>query len=112
MCKLLHKFKRYRIGQPKNEDVKRSKNLFLDDLNVYQESHKTLKDITEMILQESNNTGACYRVGKSAKIVFEKVKMVNERMKTIDTEEHEICQFLGVTQADGKIEVYNKVRSV
>ena len=43
-----------------------------------------------MILQESNNMGACYRVAKSAKIVFEKVKMVNERMKTIDTEENEI----------------------
>ena len=100
------------MGQPKKGDVKRIKNLFLDDLNVYQESHKTFKDIPEMILQESNNMGACYRVAKSAKIVFEKVKIVNERMKTIDTEENEICQFLGVTQADGKIEVYNKVRSV
>ena len=40
-------------------------------------------------------------VAKSAEIAFEKGNMVNEKMKTIDAEENEIYQFLGVAQADG-----------
>ena len=64
----------------------------MDDLKVYQESHKTLKGVKEMIVQASNDTGACYGVAKCAKVVFERGKMVkgegfqmlNERMKSID----------------------------
>ena len=100
--KLLHEFKRYRrMGQPKRRDVKRSQSLFLAYLKKYQESQKTFKDINNMILQEINDTDACYIVAKSAKIAFEKRKMVNEKMKTSDAEENEIYQFLGVAQADG-----------
>ena len=64
----------------------------MDDLKVCQESHKTLKGVKEMIVQASNDTGACYGVAKCAEVVFERGKMVkgegfqmlNERMKSID----------------------------
>ena len=64
----------------------------MDDLKVYQESHKTFKGVKEMIVQASNDTGACYGVAKCAEVVFERGKMVkgegfqmlNERMKSID----------------------------
>ena len=79
-----------------------------------------MKDVNEMIVQASNDTGACYRVAKCAEIIFERGKMVkgeglqvlNERMKIIDPGENEIYKFLGVGQADGikKKEVYNIVK--
>ena len=86
---------------------------------MYQESHKTLKDVNEMIVQASNYTGACYRVTKCAEAVFERGKMVkgegsqvlNQKMKTIDPDENEIYKFLGVEQADGiKKKVHNRVK--
>lgn len=43
VCKLLQKSKGYRI---------------VDDLKQYQENHKTLKDVNEIILQERHDTGA------------------------------------------------------
>ena len=46
--------------------------LFVDYFKVYQKSHKTLKDVNKMIVQASNDTGACYGVAKCAEIVFEK----------------------------------------
>ena len=39
-------------------DVKRTHSLFVDDLKVYQESHKTLKNVNEMLIPASNDTGA------------------------------------------------------
>ena len=54
----------------------RTHSLFVDDLKVYQESRKILKDVNEMIVQASSDTGACYGVAKCAEIVFERVKMV------------------------------------
>ena len=47
------------MGQPRKRDVNCTHSLFVDDLKVYQESHKTLKDVNEMIVQASNDTGAC-----------------------------------------------------
>ena len=38
--------------------------LFDDDLKVYQESHGILRDVNEVILQASHDTGACYGVFK------------------------------------------------
>ena len=92
ICKLLQESKGYRMGQPGKRDVKRTHSLFADDLEVYQESHKTLKDVNEMIIQASNNTGACYGVAKCVEVVFKIGKMVkgqglqvlNGRMKTIE----------------------------
>ena len=104
VCKLLQESKGYRMEQPGKRDVKRTHSLFVDDSKVYQESHKTLKDVNEMIVKASNDTGACYGVAKYAEIVFERGKMVkgeglhvlNEGIKTIDPDENEICKFLGV----------------
>ena len=94
--------------------------LFVDYFKVYQKSHKTLKDVNKMIVQASNDTGACYGVAKCAEIVFEKWKMVkgeglqvlNKIMKTMDPEENEIYKFLGVEQTDGikKKQMYNRVK--
>ena len=53
--------------------------LFVDDLKQYQESHKTLKDVNEIIVQASHDTGACYGVSKCTEIVFEHDKMTKGR---------------------------------
>ena len=73
-----------------------------------------------MIVQASNDTGACYGVVKRAEIVFEREKIVkgeglqvlHERMKTVDSDQNEVYNFLGVEQADGikTNEVYNRVK--
>ena len=36
----------------------------------YQESDKVIKDMNEIIAQESHETGMCYGVSKCAEIVF------------------------------------------
>ena len=98
VCKQLQEPKGYRMGKPQKIDVKRTHSLFVDDLKAYQENHKTLKDVNEMIVHASNDTGACYGVAIYAGVVFERGKMVkgeglqvlNERMKTIDLDENEI----------------------
>ena len=43
---------------------------------MYQESHKTLKGVNEMIVQTRNDADACYEVAKCAEIIFERGKMV------------------------------------
>ena len=76
---------------------------------MYQESHESLRDVNEVTVQANHNTGACYGVSKCAEIVFERGKMVRgeglkvleERTKTMDPDENEICKFLGIEQADG-----------
>ena len=45
-------------------------------MKVYQESHEMLKDVNEVIVQASRDTGACYGVSKCAEIVFERGQMV------------------------------------
>ena len=66
VCKLLQDSKGYRMGQPGKRDVNRTHSLLVDHLKVYQESHKTLKDVNEMIVKANNDTGACYGVVKWA----------------------------------------------
>ena len=69
-CKLIQETKGYRMGQPGKREVKPVNSLFIDDLKVYQESHKILKDANEtewklkrlLIVLESQDTGACYDV--------------------------------------------------
>ena len=108
------------MGQPGKREVKRTQSLFINDLKVYQDSHKILKDVNKTIVQASHDSGACYSVAKCAEIIFEKGKMVKgeglqvlqEKMKTMDPDQKEIYKFLGVEQAD-KIktkEVYNRVK--
>ena len=89
--------------------MKRKHSLFVDNLKVCQESHIALKNVNEIIVQASHDTGACYGVSKCAEIIFEHGKVVREkglqvleeRMKTMDLDENEIYTFLGIEQADG-----------
>ena len=62
---------------PDNRTVRRTHNLFIDDVRVYQENHDRLKAVNEMIVQASHDTGACYSVEKCAEIVFEHGKVAN-----------------------------------
>ena len=97
------------MGEPGNCVVKRTHSLFVDDLKVYQESHKAMKIVNEIIVQASHDTGACYGVSKCAEIIYQNGKMVRgeglqvleERMKTMNPDENEIYEFLGIEQADG-----------
>ena len=69
VCMLLQHSRGYRMGEPGNRVIKRLYSLFVDDLKVYQESHKALKIVNEIIVQASHDTGACYGVSKCAEIV-------------------------------------------
>ena len=68
----------------------------MDDLQQYQENHKALKDVNEIIVHARHDTGACYRVSKCAEIVFEHGKMVrvegvlvfDERSEPMDPDEN------------------------
>ena len=89
--------------------VSRTHGLFVDDLKVYQESHEILRDVSEVLVQASHDTGPCYGASKYTEIVFERGKMVKgeglevleERMKAMDPDKNEIYKFLGIQQADG-----------
>ena len=97
------------MGLPGYRDISRTHSLFVDDLKKYQENHETLKDMNKTIVHASHDTGACYGVAKCAKIVFERGKMVRgeglqvleEHMESMDPDENEIYNFLGIEQADG-----------
>ena len=97
------------MGKSGSRIVKRTHSLFVDDLKVYQESHNALKNVDEIIVQTSHDTGACYEVLKCAEIIFEHSKMVRgeslqvleKRMKTMDPDENKIFKFLGMEQAHG-----------
>ena len=120
VCLLLQQSKGYRMGPPGCRDINRTHSLFVDDLKQYQESHETLKDLNEIIVQTSHDNGACFRVTKCAEIVFERGKMVRgeglqvleERMDSMDPDKNEIYKFLGIEQADGiKIKrMYERVK--
>ena len=109
ICILLQHSRGYRMGEPGNHVVKRTHSLFVDDLKVYQESHKALEIVNEIIVQASHDMGACYGVSKCAEIIFKNGKMargeglqvLEERMKTMDPDENETYKFLGFEQADG-----------
>ena len=109
VCLLLQQSKSHRMGPPGCRDISQTHSLFVDDLKQYQENHETLKDVNEIIVQASHDTGACYGVTKCAEIVFEYGKMVRgeglqvleEHMESMDRDENEIYKFLGIEQADG-----------
>ena len=108
------------MGSPGCRDISQTHSLFVDDLKQYQESHETLKDVNEIIVQASHDTGACYGVAKCVEIVFERGKMVRgeglqvleERMDSMDPDKNEIYKFLGIEQADGikTKRVYERVK--
>ena len=122
ICLLLQESKEYRMKQPGKRDVKRTLILFMYDLNMYQESHKTLKDKNEMIVHASDDKGECYEkalnVRKSSlregenMAKDEALQVLNEILKTMDPNKNEYYQFLGVKLADGikMEELYNRVK--
>ena len=75
---------------------------FVDVLKQYQEDHKALKAVNEIIVQASHDTGACYEVTKCAEIVFEQGKMVRgeglevleEGMNAMDPDESDIYIYI------------------
>ena len=77
------------MGEPGNRVVKRTHSLFVDDLKVYQESHKALDIVNEIIAQASHDTGACYGVSKYAEIIFKNGKMAKgESLQVLEDEDH------------------------
>ena len=109
ICILLSQTRGYRMGPPGERKVKRTHSLFIDDLKVYKESHQQLQAVNEILVQASNDTGACYGISKCAEIVFKHGKMVkgdglmvlDERMRALDPDENDVYKFLGVEQAEG-----------
>lgn len=108
------------MEQPGKRIVKGTHSFLVGDFKVYQESHKTLKGVKEMIVQACNVTGTHHGLAKCAEIFFargkmvkgEGLKMLNEKMKTTDPDENEIYKFLSVEQADfiKMKDVYNRVK--
>ena len=60
----------YTVGRRDEERVKITHSLFIDDLKVYQESHRKLEVANETIVKAGMDTGACYEVKKCPEIVF------------------------------------------
>ena len=89
------------MGEPGNQIMKRTHSLFVDNLKVYQESHIALKNVNEIIVQASHDTGAGYGVSQCKMVREEDLQVLEERMKTMDPDENEIYTFLGIEQADG-----------
>ena len=120
MLSFLNRVKDIEWESQERETYGQTQSLFVDDLKVYEESHNLLKEINEVIVQASLDTGACYGVSKCAGIVFERGKMVKgeglqvlqERMKTLDPDKEEMYKFLGVEPADGikTKKVYERVK--
>ena len=104
---LLNETEGYNLGQPGRRCIKRTHNLFIDDLKLYQENHQKLEITNEMIVKASMDTGACYVVKKCAEIIFRKEKMVKgeglpvleEKMKALDPEMNEVTSSLDVSKA-------------
>ena len=76
VCRLLEQSRGYRMNPPGSRVASRTHSLFVDGMKVYQESHEILRDVNEVIVQASHDTGACYGVSKCAEIAFERGKMV------------------------------------
>ena len=57
------------MGQTKKKVKKKTHSLFIDDLKIYQESHRKLEVVNEMIVKASMDTGASYGVKKMCRKV-------------------------------------------
>ena len=51
----------YRMGQPRESDVKRTHSFFIDYLKVYHENHQKLEIANKMIVKASTDTGAFFQ---------------------------------------------------
>ena len=74
VCILFQHSREYRMGELGNHIVKRTHSQFVDSLNVYQQSHNVLKNVIEIIVQASHNSGTFYGVLKCAKSYFNMVR--------------------------------------
>ena len=107
----------YKMGKGGDRVPKRMHSFFIDDFNIYQQTHQKLQIVNEMIVKASMDTGACYGVKKCAEIVFRKGKMVKseglqvleKKMNALDPDKNEMYKFLGCEQGDG-IDVKDKGR--
>ena len=99
----------YRMGSTRERNLKKTHSLFIDDLKVYQESHTKMKIVNETIVEASNDIGSRYGVKKCAEAVFRNgvvvegngLKVLEERMKTLNPNKNEYYKFLGCEQAAG-----------
>ena len=57
---LLEQSKGYWMGEPGMRNVNMTHSFFVEDLKVYLVSNDLLKEINEIIVQASFDTGACY----------------------------------------------------
>ena len=57
---LIEETEGYTMGRRDEERVKRTHSLFIDDLKIYQVSHRKLEVVNEMIVKASMDTGVCY----------------------------------------------------
>ena len=116
---MLEETDRYKMGQPGERDLTRTRSFFIDDLKVYQENQQKLEIVNEMIVKASMDTGACHGVKKCAEVIFKNGKMVKgeglavleERMKALDPEQNEVYKFLGCEQGN-KIDVKKVMQRV
>ena len=100
----------YTMGRREKETVKRIQSI--DDLKIYQESHRKPEVVNEMIVKASMATGVCYGVKNCVEVVFTKGKIIKgeglavleEKMDALDPNKNEIYTFLGCEQTD-KIDV-------
>ena len=105
---LLEETRGYKMGQPGQWNVKRMHSLFVDSLNVYQESHHKLEIVNDIIVKANMNTGACNGMKECPKIVFrdgkmtkrDKLTVLEDKMKALDPEHKDVCTFFGCQQGD------------
>ena len=92
---LLHEPRGGRVGEQRNKEVKRTHIFFVDDLKVYQESHKILKEVNKIIVQASHDTRACYGVAKEIRkmVKGEGLQVLREKRKTLTHDQKEIYEF-------------------
>lgn len=104
VCKLLQERTGFQISEPWNRNVRQTDNLLVQNLLAFQGSHKILKDFSEIIVQATRGTGACYVVVKCAAIVFEQGIVVTKKRlcKEVlhDIMKIRYIKFLGVEQTD------------
>ena len=118
---LIEQSDEYMMGPPGNRNPKKTHSLFIDDLKVYQQNHEKLKMVSETFVKVSQDTGACYKITKCAKIVFNRRRMVKaegldvlaERIKGLNPEQNENYKFLECEQAEqiNTDAVYERVKA-
>ena len=90
---------------PSNRNLNRTRRLLINDLKVYQQNHKKLKMVNEIIVKASQQTGARYG---DKKCVFNRGRIIKakcldvlpERMRALDSEQNKNYKFLGCEQAE------------